>query len=298
MSNIMQSIIQRILQSKRLRIYIIAAMFLLLIIVAYLITDQYLIITPKYSVKSKSVKNSFNIAVITDLHSMNFGGDNQIVVDTIKNQAPDMIAVVGDMIDEYSSNITNALNIMEKLPQIAPTYYVVGNHDYQNLQYNKFSNEIKKSGVIGLTDEINYINIKGNDLAILGLVGYSSGECEDKAYTDLMRSFCENDYYKILLCHYPEFTSWFFVQDKYYEYDFDLMLSGHTHGGLIRLPIVGGLFAPNQGFFPKYSKGLYYIDEGNRNPYHMLISGGLGQDKRFCRVNNFPEVTIVSVEPQ
>lgn len=277
---------------------IIIAMFLLLIITAYLITDQYLIMTPNYNVKSKSIDKSFNIAIITDLHSMNFGGNNQVVVDIIKKESPDMIAVVGDIIDEYSNNITNALNIMTKLPQIAPTYYVVGNHDYKCEQYSEFSNKIKENGVVELTDEISYINIKGNKVAILGLVKYSSGEYENKTYTNLMKNFCENDYYKILLCHYPEFTNWFFAQDKYYEYDFDLMLSGHTHGGLIRLPIIGGLYAPNQGFLPKYSKGLYYIDEGNKNPYHMFISGGLGQDKRFFRVNNFPEVAIITVTPE
>ncbi|MEE0929683.1 MAG: metallophosphoesterase [Acutalibacteraceae bacterium] len=288
----------KIKKSQKSRLCAITAMFLLLIITAYLITDQYLIVNPEYTIESKSINNKFNIAVITDLHSMNFGGDNQVVVDIIQKQSPDMIAVVGDIVDEYNSDITNALNIMTKLPQIAPTYYVVGNHDYKCERYLEFRYEIRESGVTILENEISYIDINENKIAILGLISYSSGEYEEKEYINLMKEFCENSYYKILLCHYPEFTNWFFEQDKYYEYDFDLMLSGHTHGGLINLPLFGGLYAPNQGFLPKYSKGMYYIDEGNKNPYYMIISGGLGQDRRFFRINNFPEVVSVTVNPE
>lgn len=290
--------IKQIKKQQKSRFCAITAMFLLLVITAYLITDQYLIMTTRYTIKSKNIDNNFKITVITDLHSMNFGGDNQIVVDIIKKEAPDMIAVVGDIVDEYNNNITNALNIMTKLPQIAPTYYVVGNHDYKCERYLEFRRKIRNSNVTILENEINYIEINGNQVAVLGLTSYSSGEYEETEYIDLMKKFCENSCYKILLCHYPEYTSWFFESDKYYEYDFDLMLSGHTHGGLIRLPIIGGLYAPNQGFFPKYSKGLYYIDKGNKKPYYMVISGGLGEDRRFFRVNNFPEVVSVTVNPE
>ena len=116
-------------------------------------------------------------------------------------------------------------------------------------------------------------------------------------YTELMKELCENDDLRIMLCHYPEFTPWFFGQDLYYESDFELMLSGHTHGGLVRLPFFGGLYAPNQGLFPEYSKGLYYIDKENKNPYHMLVTGGLGPDTRFIRINNFPEISFITVKP-
>ena len=118
------------------------------------------------------------------------------------------------------------------------------------------------------------------------------------SYTALAKQLCENDTFRLLLCHYPEYSQWFFGKDLYYEYDFDLMLSGHTHGGLVRGINGSALYAPQQGFFPEYSKGLYYVDRENKNPYHMLVTAGLGQDGRFIRINNFPEVSFVTIKPE
>ena len=238
---------------------------------------------------------------------MDFGGSNKAVLDKISEGKPDIIAVVGDIIDESDTDITPALNVMNNLPSIAPTYYVAGNHDRLCPLYESFKQSIMASGVSYLRT-IDYgetfisraerkIIINGDRVALLGLHNYSTGEAEDKHYTRIMRDFCRKKCFKILLCHYPEYTTWFFEQDKYYKYNFDLMLSGHTHGGVINIPFIGGIIAPNQGLFPEYCKGLYYIDKGNENPYNMIITGGLGEDRRFMRVNNFPEITFVNVVP-
>lgn len=285
----------------------IICLSVILSLVLYLISDQYVIMTSEYTVKSDKITSGFKIAVISDLHNMDFGGNNKVVLDKLREEAPDIIAVVGDIIDESDTDITPALNVMNNLPSIAPTYYVVGNHDRSCPLYESFKQSIMESGVSYLRT-IDYgqtfiskaernIEVNGDKAAILGLHSYSTGEVEDKRYTQIMDKFCRKKCFKILLCHYPEYTTWFFEQDKYYEYDFDLMLSGHTHGGVVDIPFIGGIIAPNQGLFPKYCKGLYYIDKGNKNPYHMVITGGLGEDRRFMRVNNFPEITFVNVRP-
>ena len=295
---------KKILNAKNIFIFCLALIFAL---VLYLISDQYVITTSEYTINSDKITNGFKIAVISDLHNMDFGGSNKAVLDKISEGKPDIIAVVGDIIDESDTDITPALNVMNNLPSIAPTYYVVGNHDRLCPLYESFKQSIMASGVSYLRT-IDYgetfisraerkIIINGDRVALLGLHNYSTGEAEDKHYTRIMRDFCRKKCFKILLCHYPEYTTWFFEQDKYYKYNFDLMLSGHTHGGVINIPFIGGIIAPNQGLFPEYCKGLYYIDKGNENPYNMIITGGLGEDRRFMRVNNFPEITFVNVVP-
>ena len=282
-----------------------ALMFGIVSVSTYFLCDQYVITTPQYTIKSDKIKNGFKIALISDLHNMDFGNDNKPILDVIERQSPDIIAVVGDMIDERSDDITPALNLMKNLPDIAPTYYVLGNHDKSCWRYETFKKEIMNAKVHFLrttdngTDIISKSEItttlNGDKVHILGLHTYSNGEYEDPRYTQIMDKFCSKDGFKILLCHYPEFSTWFFEQDKYYETNFDLILCGHTHGGLVRIPFVGGLIAPNQGYFPEYDRGIFRVAKQNKNPYHMVITGGLGQDRRCIRINNFPQVTIVNV---
>ena len=269
----------------------------IILLIFYIIANQYVITKSEYTIESDRVKSEIKIAVVSDLHNMNFFNKNKGVVKKIKSEEPDIIAVVGDMIDEYAENSENTLNVMTALPDIAPTYYSMGNHDKSFSDYNSYITEVKNSGVVVLDDKTDKITIGENEITLLGLSGYSFGEVENPAYTALLKELCENDSLRLMLCHYPEFSQWFFENDLYYESDFELMLSGHTHGGLVRIPFIGGLYAPNQGLFPEYTKGLYYVDKENKNPYHMLITGGLGQDKRFIRVNNFPEISFVTVKP-
>lgn len=269
----------------------------IILVIFYIIANQYKITKSEYTVESDRVKSEIKIAVISDLHNMNFLNDNKGIVKKIQSEEPDIIAVVGDMIDEYAENSENTLNVMTELPDIAPTYYSMGNHDKLFSDYTSYITEVENSGVIVLDDKTDKITIGENEITLLGLSGYSFGEVENPAYTALLKELCENDSLRLMLCHYPEFSQWFFERDLYYESDFELMLSGHTHGGLVRIPYIGGVFAPNQGFFPEYTKGMYYVDKENKNPYNMLVTSGLGQDKRFIRLNNFPEIAFITVKP-
>ena len=285
---------------KKIKVFpiIISAIFACLLIIAiYIVANQYVITTSEYVIESDRVKSDVKIAIISDLHNMDFGNDNKIIIEKISKENPDLIAIVGDMIDEYSESDENVLNTLTPLPEIAPTYYSLGNHDYAYSDYDNYINEVESSGIVILDDEVDRVTVGENKITLLGLSNYSFGEVENPKYTALVKELCENNDLRIMLCHYPEFTPWFFGQDLYYESDFDLMLSGHTHGGLVRPPFIGGLYAPNQGFFPEYSKGLYHIGEENKNPYHMLVTGGLGQDTRFIRINNFPEISFITVKP-
>lgn len=272
------------------KVYIVILFFILLITV-YLIADQYIIVTTNYTLKSDKINGKITIAMISDLHNMNFG-NNEIVAKKISEAEPDVIFVLGDIVDERTNDLTPALTVMNSLTEVADTYFIFGNHDRLCEQYDEFIDTIGNSGVTVLDDEAVQTTKNGNSVTILGLTSYFEG----KDYVSLMGQLCENDDYKILLCHYPEYTPWFFEKDKYYEYDFDLMLSGHTHGGVVKLPFIGGIIAPSQGLFPEYVYGDYNVDKGNKNPYHMIITSGLGEDKRMIRVNNFPEIAVVTIE--
>ena len=271
---------------------------IILILAVYIIADQYIITKSEYTMVSDRINSEIKIAVISDLHNMDFFNDNKAVVNKIKSGEPDMIAIVGDMIDGKAETSENTLNVITPLPDISPTYYAIGNSEILFSEYDKFINDVEEAGVVVLDDRVDSVNINGNDITLLGLSSYSFGDVENPEYTALAKQLCENDTFRLLLCHYPEYSQWFFGRDLYYEYDFELMLSGHTHGGLVRLPIAGALFAPQQMWFPEYSKGLYYVDRENKNPYYMLVTAGLGQDKRFVRINNFPEVSFITVQPE
>lgn len=277
---------------KGLKLIIICIIILFTI---YIIADQYWIVTKDYTIKSEKIDGSFTIAMISDLHNMNFGNNNDVVIDKIKERSPDIIAVIGDIVDEDTYNMTPALNVMKRLPNIATTYYISGNHDKYCPTYDEFKQELKNNGVCNILGSVKDLNVNGNKIYLLGINSYSLGDVEIPQYTNLMNRFCAKDGYKILLCHYPEYVPYFFEQDKYCTTDFDLMLSGHTHGGVIDIPFIGGMFAPNQGIFPEYVKGLYYIDKENENPFYMCITGGLGQTEKCIRVNNFPEITFITV---
>ncbi len=285
--------------SKKVLAIVLGSIFgFVLILLLCILSWQYFITTSEYTIESDRVKSEVKIAVISDLHNMNFFFNNKAVVDKISSGNPDLIAVVGDMIDSDAKTSKNTLNTMTPLPDIAPTYYSIGNRDKSFSDYDNFIKDIEEAGVVVLDDKVDRININGNDITLLGLSSYSFGDVENPEYTALVKDLCENDTLRLLLCHYPEYSQWFFGNDLYYEYDFDLMLSGHTHGGLVRIPKVGGLYAPQQGWFPEYSKGLYYVDKENKNPYPMLVTAGLGQDTRCIRINNFPEVSFITIKPE
>ncbi|MEE0266128.1 MAG: metallophosphoesterase [Acutalibacteraceae bacterium] len=270
----------------------------MLIIALFVIANQYIITTSEYTFESDRATSEVKIAVISDLHNMNFLNKNKVIADKIETGNPDLIAIVGDMIDGSTDNAENTLNAITPLPDIAPTYYCIGNSEKLFSDYDNYIKTVQEAGVTVLDDKVDRVNINGNDITLLGLSSYSFGDVENPAYTALVKELCENDTLRILLCHYPEYSQWFFGRDLYYEFDFELMLSGHTHGGLVRLPKWGAVFAPQQGWFPEYSKGLYYVDRDNKNPYHMLVTAGLGPDKRFVRLNNFPEVSFVTIKPE
>ncbi|MGP6146084.1 metallophosphoesterase [Jeotgalibaca sp. A122] len=233
--------------------------------------------------------DSFKIAQVSDLHNKDFGSD---LIDKIAEENPDMIAVTGDLIDSTFPDLDIAISVIESLCEIAPVYYVTGNHEASRFDlFTKLAKQMEAAGVNMMDNHQIKIEKDDESIRILGLEDpnfiNSALSFEDK-YERMhqeLKKLVTDEGYQILLSHRPEEMS------SYVEEEIDLVLSGHAHGGQIRLPILGALFAPGQGFFPEYSLGTY--TEKNTT---MVVNRGLGNSGIPFRFMNRPEVIIISLE--
>ena len=246
-----------------------------------------------YTISSRGLPDAFDgyrIAQVSDLHNAEFGGGNQRLLDMLREAEPDMIAITGDLIDSRKTNIAVALAFAEEAVRIAPCYYVSGNHEARIPEYRELKAGLEAAGVTVLDDARVEIEISGNSITIIGvndpsfLADYLTSDAAvmDRKLSELSS---EDASFTILLSHRPE------LFDTYAAHEMDLVLTGHAHGGQFRLPLIGGLIAPNQGLFPKYDDGLY--SEGNTN---MIVSRGLGNSIIPFRFNNRPEVVLIELK--
>lgn len=250
----------------------------------------------RYVVSSDKIDRSscIRIVEIADLHSHIYGKDQQPLISLIKAQQPDIIALVGDIVDDNDSD-TGAWLFFEGIKDIAPVYYVSGNHEYWSGRYDEIRDKVESYGVTVLNNESRQISVNGVRLCISGVddpelfkytddAEYLSIGSEEELFRQRF-SDMDGSVFNILLAHRPELI------DTYLPYGFDLILSGHTHGGQVRVPLLlNGLFAPSQGWFPKYAGGLYDFDGKT-----MIVSRGLGFNARVPRIFNPPEVVVVDV---
>jgi len=235
-------------------------------------------------------QNGIKIVLISDLHSTIYGKDQIILIDMIKNINPDLIVLSGDIFDDVVP-MTGTQLLLKGIYGIAPIYYVTGNHEYMSNNIQSIREELTSYGVIILSDNYTIIEINNNVIVIAGIEDPYKSLYETSNYNQndsMERAFRELDeisLYKILIAHRPEMI------EIYKKYSFDLILSGHTHGGQVRIPYINGLYAPNQGFFPKYAGGMYT----HGNMVH-IISRGLSVNPKLPRIFNPPELVIVIVE--
>lgn len=272
---------------------------LLLLIVGlilYLYWGNTTIKVTKIRVAGKALPASFSgfvIAHISDLHNAEFGSKQKKLLNTIAIASPDLIAVTGDLIDSRRTDTKKALTFMEGAAKIAPVYYVTGNHESRIAAYPQFEAALLDRGAVVLRNAEAMIKQGDDRIHLWGLDDPTfSGEhgriknrlIAEKALKSLAR---EEDLYTVLLSHRPE------LFDLYAAHGIDLALCGHAHGGQVRLPLIGGLYAPNQGRFPAYQNGLY-----QKGRTGMVVSRGLGNSLDPLRINNRPELVVVTLEAE
>ncbi|MBQ1826337.1 MAG: metallophosphoesterase [Erysipelotrichaceae bacterium] len=241
------------------------------------------------SVRLPESFNGFRIALISDLHNASFGSDNSQLIEKIKKERPDIIAITGDMIDSRRTDVAVAVSLARSLTQIAPCYYVTGNHEARiRPELSQLEEGLLAEGVVILHDMYVTLERDGQIIQIAGLYDPDFTDRDAFIQQDILRTKLHqmdlSDDYRILLSHRPE------TFEAYVSEEIDLVMSGHAHGGQFRLPFIGGLVAPNQGLFPKYDGGMYVS-----NNTTMIVSRGIGNSIIPVRFNNRPEIVIIEL---
>lgn len=267
---------------------------LLIPVIIWTVWANTALVVSEYTVESEDLPDAFDgfrIVHISDIHNRKKLVEYEGFLDIVKEAEPDMIAFTGDIIDS-SKGIDNALDMIKDFSEIAPCYYITGNHEGLSLQsaVYKYEDALEELGVTVLHNESVTYEKNGEAITVAGLddpvyIKKFLGGNGKAPTVERIKSICESDNYTVLLSHRPEFF------ERYVEADVDLVLSGHAHGGQARLPLIGGLVAPGQGIFPKYDAGLFEEDGTS-----MALSRGIGNSKFPLRFNNPPEIVVVELK--
>ncbi len=274
------------------KIAVICAVLLFIALTAvFLYCQNNRIETTCFTVKSQKLPESFDgfrIVHVSDLHNKSFGKDNAVLLNKIENEKPDVIFITGDIVDSRHTDFDVSLRFAGQCVKIAPTYYVSGNHEHRFENAGEMFEALKNVGVTVLEDEKAEIRRGGDTITLYGLSAkQKDGFLGDYAFQ--ISALCEeksNHAFSILLAHYPQYLY------AYAQAGFDLVFSGHAHGGQFRIPFTNqGLFAPEQGFFPQYTGGEYI-----ENDTVMILSRGLGNSLVPLRLFDRPQLICVTLK--
>lgn len=271
----------------------ITALIILILLIIFLYMQNNTVDVTNYNIKSTEC-GKLRIVQLSDLHSKPFAKALKIT----KELNPDIICITGDYINDKCKSKDKMLAYGKELVKIAKVYYITGNHERRLENFESIMQELSDIGFIVLLNRISVYNDKGFDVNILGLDENQADFKDYKArkngtfvYKDMFPYFAElenNNGFKIALSHFPEnFEN--VKEMNYSQYDFDIQLSGHAHGGQFCLPFIGPVFSPGQGLFPKYAKGSF----GDRPK--LIVSRGLGNAEFPFRLFNHPEINVINI---
>ena len=273
-------------------ILIVICFIVVMLIYGYL--SNYHLTVSEYTITSDKVDEHIFI-VLSDLHCCSFGKDNHRLIKRIDEISPEIIFIPGDLVTKYMypehKKIQRMLRFVKSLSEKYPVYFSPGNHEIRLYDYDRFKDEIRKMGVHYL--ENSSVDIQDSNIRVYGLdlnLGWyrSHDELSKEIIGELIgKKNADEKYFNILLAHDPRYF------EAFVEWGADLTLSGHLHGGIIRLPFVGGVISPYMRIFPKYDAGEYEKD-GKR----MIISRGLGTHHIRLRFFNPPEVVVIRMKEE
>lgn len=281
------------IKNKRFR-FLLSPIFLIVVSVIFFTWQNNALVVTRHQYANQKLPaafNNFTIVQISDLHNKNFHGK---LVEKIRQLNPDIIVITGDLVDRRHTNIEIAMEFIQEVVKNAPTYYVSGNHEQLSERFGALQSRLQALNVQMLDDAYQALNKNGERIGLIGLADPAVQQSEASYLWDESSSYVEDKLqnlfdgidsnFNILLSHRPE------LFNVYRDMKVDLVFSGHAHGGQIRLPVIGGLIAPNQGFFPEFTAGIYRSESTA-----MIVSRGLGNSIFPWRVFNRPELVVVTL---
>ncbi|WP_295212320.1 metallophosphoesterase [Ruminococcus sp.] len=272
---------------KQKRNILIVVMILAAMIIADFVWSNTYIEVKELSAKFEKLPDGFDsckIVQISDFHNEWGSGYIDRLTNKVKDCNPDYIFVTGDSVDQLFPDVDRSLELMKKLPDICPVYLVLGNHEYGLSQEDreKFIAGCESYGINVLYNEHTTLTRNGDSISLLG---FDDMQNESEAFSQVADDFV------ILLNHYPEDCAHFSNMALQSGTHIDIDFTGHAHGGLIRLPLVNGLYAPGQGFFPEYTDGTYTIDDTT-----LVVSRGVGNSGLTQRFSDPFELVVFTLE--
>ncbi|WP_079515130.1 metallophosphoesterase [Rossellomorea marisflavi] len=240
------------------------------------------LVTTKLEIESSKIPEAFHgyrIVQLSDLHGKSFGPNQDRLIQKVKKAEPDLIVFTGDLVDAQRYDPGPGLTLLKELSTLAPVYIISGNHEWWSGRWEELRKEVGETGAFLLEDDAITITENGEEIRLLGVDDPAAGDVPAA-----LQSVGKEKGFNILLSHRPE------LFNLYKEYGMDLVLSGHAHGGQVRLPFIGGLVAPDQGLFPAYTEGLY-----KNGDTRMVVNRGLGNSIIPLRIFNRPEVVEITL---
>lgn len=254
------------------------------------------LLTRTYKIDSEKINTPVRIALVTDLHACYYGTNQKTLIAAIEKQNPDVVLLGGDIFDDERDN-TNTEIFLTQIADRYPCYYVTGNHEIwsEEAAYYDMMAFIENCGIVILHDTVTELEFGETRINLCGMDDPSicrlgpNGSFEDRTaeQLDTISAMLNNDNYTILLSHRPTY-----FETEYQNRGFDLILCGHAHGGQVRIPfLLNGLYAPNEGMFPKFAGGRYDTEDCT-----MIVSRGLARESTAApRIFNRPELVILEL---
>ncbi|HJA66856.1 hypothetical protein B5F07_06615 [Lachnoclostridium sp. An169] len=283
----------------------------LLALVLEILREQHFFRVTHYEIHPDGLagmRQDIRIVFLSDLHNHVYGEKNDVLFRAVMREKPDLILIGGDMlVGKPKASPRPALEFVRKLPEICPVFYVNGNHEQRMKEfpekyrssYRKYRESLERYGVVFLENQCRQLFMRGRKLTIIGLElpldsykKFRKYPVDRNTVTDCLRGWRSRDIrektgsdYQILLAHNPTYMH------AYKEWGADLILSGHLHGGIVRLPLIGGVITPQGFLFPRYSGEMR-----EENGQTVVVSRGLGTHTIRLRLFNMPEVVALTLK--
>lgn len=281
---------QKLKSSKKFKIFVLCLVCIAIVFLGWNIFQNQTVHINEITIKNELLPDDFagyKIVQVSDLHNAKFGDGNNDLLSAIKDASPDIIVITGDIVDSRKTDVQIARDFANNASEIAPVYYVTGNHEARVDKKDEIdSTELDENVTVLHNKDI----LLENGDSVIQLIGvddpdYKAVKDSTEYMNKRLEKYCDNEYFKILLSHRPE------LFEVYVENNMNIVFSGHAHGGQVRLPFIGGIIAPHQGLFPEYDAGVFTADNTN-----MVVSRGLGDSIIPLRINNPPELVVVTLE--